>query len=192
MTLTREALCGLGVAFAFLMAAPASAAVVSDTWADPAGAILLDLDNSPTTGVTSYAYQHDITDDGFSTGDTITAATIYVTVRDSGGAEDYRYEIGIGPTQTNIFSNVPNSRVDALPLLALSLSDLLDGRIDVLMRITGDSNNQEGLYFVSSLLVADVAVNDTPSTSVPEPGILVLIGLGIAALGWSSRRSATR
>ena len=193
---TVKALWGIGIASTFLIAAPAYAVPVTDTWTDPAGDILLDLSNSdqPIAGVKSfYEYQHNITNDGFTIGDTITSAKLYVSVSDSGGSETYQYEIGLGPTQTTIFSNVPNDRVDAILLGAFSLADLqLDGIIDVVIRITDDSNNQEGLYFVSSSLVAQVNGNGTQPTQLPEPGTLAVVALGLAGLGWRSRRILER
>jgi len=181
----------MSVMLSFLMAVPASAGLVTDTL-DPTD-VLLDLDNddNPIPGVnTSYQYQHDISDDGFAVGDTITSATLYVTVRDAGGAETYEYEIGLGPYQTSIFSNVPNSREDQIVLGVESLADLqTDGIIGVLIQITADSNNQEGLFFVSSRLVAQV---DSPSVSpaqVPEPWTLALVGCGLLIGGsFSARR----
>ena len=164
----------------FLLALPAFAGPVTDTW-DPAGDILLDLDDEPTPGVgTFYGYQHDITDDGFTIGDTITSATLYVSVRDAGGAETYQYEIGLGPEQTDVFSNVPNNRIDQILLGALSLADLQNDRIiDVVIRISEDSNNQEGLYFLSSKLVAQVDFAGVPPAQVPEPWTLALIAFGL-------------
>ncbi|HEU4921588.1 MAG TPA: hypothetical protein VFT23_00785 [Burkholderiales bacterium] len=176
----------------FLLALPASAGPVIDTWTDPAGDILLDLDNSdePIPGVNaSYEYQHDITNDGFAIGDTITSATLYVSVRDAGGSEIYQYEIGLGPEQADIFSNVPNNRIDQILLGALSLADLQnDGIIDVVIRITEDSNNQEGLYFVSSRLVAQVDAIGVPPTQVPEPWTLALMAFGLLIGGSFSAR----
>jgi hypothetical protein len=182
------------VVLSFLMTLPASAGPVTDTWSDPAGDILLDLSNSgqPIPGVsTFYDYQHDITDDGFAIGDTITSATLYVSVRDAGGAESYRYEIGLGPTQTNFFSNVPNNRIDEILLAAPSLGDLqTDGVIDVLIRITADSNNQEGLYFVSSSLIVDFT--RVPSAQISEPWSLALTALGLLMVGSFSSRPRKR
>jgi hypothetical protein len=179
------------VAALLLGGGQALALPITDTWADPSGDILLDLSNSdqPIPGVrSSYGYQHDITDDGFSVGDTISSATLYVSVRDAGGSEVYRYEIGLAPLQTTIFSNVPNERIDEILLGALSLADLqLDGIIDVVIRITDDSNNQQGLYFVNSSLVAQVN-SVSQGTEVPEPGTLAILAFGLAALTCRFRR----
>jgi hypothetical protein len=192
MRLVDRAAWGIGIGLALLWAGSAWAGPVTDTWSDPAGAILLDLSNSnqPIPGVSSsYAYQHDITDDGFSLGDTITSAVLSVSVSDTGGSETYQYEIGLGPNQTTVFSNVPNERLDVVVLAALSLADLqLDGIIDVVIRITSDTNNQEGLYFVSSSLTAQVTPNSTTPAALPAPGTLALVAFGVAGLGWRRRR----
>ena len=190
MSAIRTASCVMSVVLSFLMALPASAGLVTDTWSDPDGDILLDLDDEPTPGVgTSYEYHHDITDDGFAIGDTITSATLYVTVRDAGGAETYQYEIGFEPEQPGIFKNVPNDdRTDEM-LLGAYLGDLQDGIIDVVIRITADSNNQEGLYFVSSTLVAQVDSAGLAPAQVPEPWTLALMAFGLLIGGsFSARR----
>ena len=190
MSAIRAAFLMMSVMLSFLMAVPASAGLVTDTW-DPTD-VLLDLDNddNPIPGVsTSYQYQHDISDDGFAVGDTITSATLYVTVRDAGGAETYEYEIGLGPYQTSIFSNVPNSREDQIVLGVDSLADLqTDGIIGVLIQITADSNNQEGLFFVSSRLVAQVDVGEAVPAQVPEPSVLALMAFGLLMGGGLRRR----
>ena len=151
----------------------------------------MDNSDNPIPGVnSSYAYQHNITDDGFTVGDTITSATLYVTVSDAGGSETYQYEIGLGASETTVFSNAPNNREDQIVLGVQSLGDLqADGIIDVLIRITDDSNNQEGLYFVSSRLVAQVDAPVLTVAQVPEPSTLglmacaFLIGAGPWARG---------
>lgn len=195
MSAIRTASCVMSVVLSFLMTLPASAGPVTDTWSDADGDVLLDLDNNddPIPGVsTSYEYEHNITDNGFTIGDTITSATLYVSVRDAGGSETYQYEIQLDPDpdQTKVFSNVPNIRIDEILLGALSLADLQDdGIIGVLIRITADSNNQEGLYFVSSTLVAQVDSTGVPPTQVPEPWTLALVAFGLLIGGsFSARR----
>ena len=194
MSAVRTVSCVMGVMLSFLMVLPASAGPVTDTW-DP-NDVLLDLDNNddPIPGVsTAYEYQHDITDDGFTIGDTITSATLYVSVRDASGAESYEYQIGLGPSQTSVFSNVPNDRIDPILLGALSLADLQnDGMINVVIRITDDSNNQQGLYFVSSTLVAQVDSTEVATAQVPEPWTFSLIALGLLIGGGLSARRRPR
>ena len=194
MSAIRAAFLLMSVMSSFLMAVPASAGLVTDTW-DPAD-VLLDLDNddNPIPGVsTYYQYQHNILDDGFAVGDTITSATLYVTVRDAGGAETYEYEIGLGPYQTSIFSNVPNSREDEILLGVESLADLqTDGIIGVRIQITADSNNQEGLFFVSSRLVAQGDAGGVPPAEVPEPSALALMAFGLLMGGGLRRRYQKR
>ena len=187
MNLSLKAL-GIGL-FLALLTAPASA-VVMDSWT-PAEEILLDLDLS--AGVAAYAFQHDITDDGFTIGDIVDSATLIVTVRDSGGSEAYRYEIGIGPTQVNAFLNASNpANTDEISLLAPSLADLQsDGIIDVVMRLTGDLSTQEGLYFIGSLLVADLHRNSAQPNPLPEPTTLALLGVVLANLGYRLRKRST-
>lgn len=185
-------ICGIAAAVALSAGTPASATTITDTWTDPVGDVLLDLDDSPLPGVDSYAYLHDITDDGFSIGDTISSATLSVTVRDSGGAETYQYEIGVGPAQTGAFSNVPSTRLDQITLSASSLDDLQsDGMLSVLIRITGDSNQQEGFYFVSSSLAVETTSTFPEVAEVPEPATLALIGSGMI-FGWRYRRYSSR
>lgn len=191
---TRTASWGISVAFLFLASLPTWAAAVTDVWSDAAGDVLLDLNNSGQAipGVRAfYGYQHDITDDGFAIGDAITSATLFVSLGDVGGSETYEYEIGLGPLQTTNLSNVPNHRIDEMFLTTPSLDDLeIDGVIDVLIRITGDSNNQQGFYFVSSSLVAQVDSITVQPAQVPEPAILALIAVALM-ISWMFSLAST-
>ncbi len=132
---------------------------------------------------------HNITDNGFALADVIDSATVAIHLTDENGSEGYTYTIGLGQTETAV--NVPSSSTDTYTLTAGSLADLqADGMISVTITITS-ANNNNSFNFADSTLTAEVTKfgEVRPNQNeIPEPSILLLLGAGVAAFGWRSRR----
>jgi PEP-CTERM motif len=127
-----------------------------------------------------------VTDNGFDVGlDILTSATISIHLMDAGGSEHYRFDIGTGP-QTFTHKNVPGGHgsTDTITLNAASLADLAaDGMISVKVSSTSGS-----FSFADSLLTAQGTEFVPPIGNVPGPSTLLLLGAGLAGLGWRFRR----
>ena len=176
-----KALFGVALLSALWAATPASAIPITDT-VDPSPDITI-------TTTTPTSFVHDITDNGFVVGDTITGATVAIHLVDEsgGGSEDYTFVIGTSG-QTFSDTNVPSGGGGETSIITFtigSIADLaLDGKITIQVTSTDGS-----FLFADSLLTAQVTKRDvTPPGQVPEPSTLLLLGAAFAAFGWRVRR----
>jgi hypothetical protein len=134
----------------------------------------------------SLSFVHDITDNGFTLGSIVTAASLAIHLMDDTGSEGYTFNVGAAQTFSSV--NVPGGAgsTDTFALNAASIADLLaDGKITVTVNATSGS-----FAFADSTLIAQVTVG--PSATVPEPGILALLSLALAALASTKRRRNSR
>jgi hypothetical protein len=135
----------------------------------------------------SYSYTHDLTDDGFNPGTTTaTGGTIKIQFSDDGGFFDLWETILIvvdefdGDTGGVIGS--ASSFVNEIEVEALAQINSA-GTLDVTIQsVFGD-------FFVGESVLS-VNINDTSndaSASVPAPGILGMLGLGLLGIGVAGR-----
>ena len=194
-----KALLAAAVVSALCAAAPAGAIPVTDT-VDPTDT-LITFGSTPTCPASfscttsALTFVHDITDNGFSVGDTITGATIdiHLTEQVVTGVnhETFRYDIGTQTFSCISGNCVPNPGVTNNIALVASLADLeADGMISITVRSLSGN-----FLFADSVLTAEVTSPEvTPQdtsridATVPVPSTLLLFGAGLAALGWRFRR----
>ena len=138
-----------------------------------------------TCTTSALSFEHDITDNGFALGDTITGATVAIHLTDSGGSEAYTFAIGGDQTFSSV--NVPGGggSTDTITFNLGSLADLqADGKISIEVSSTSGS-----FRFADSLLTAQVTPSDNQNV-IPEPSTLLLFGLGLLGFAASRRKSA--
>jgi len=182
---------GAAIFSAFCAAAPAYAIPVIDT-VDPTDTLItfgITPDPCPA-GFTcvpgALSFVHNITDNGFTVGDTINSATIdiHLTEQTTTGVnnETYRYDIATQTFSCLSGNCVPNPGVtdSNIPLTASSLADLV---IDGIITITVNALSGNFL-FADSILTAQVV--DT--SQVPIPSTLLLLGSVLLVSGWRLRR----
>lgn len=147
-----------------------------------------------------YLFTHDISDgrNAFVIGlDTIVSAILNIRLIDfaTKGNEDFVFTIGSGvASQTFTGNNINNGSQGALYEISLgsALLDLIsDGKLSV--QLTALTGSYE---FADSVLIAEVTrggpAQPASPASVPEPGSLLLLGAGLAAIGVASRRKLQR
>lgn len=134
----------------------------------------------------THTYQHNLLDDGFVMGSAL-AGHLSIEVWDDGDfwPELALFKVDKFDLDTGTFTFGTNLMTD-LEVKALGVINAT-GMLDItVVSLFGD------FYVGKSILTVKTDDNYTPpsvTVSVPEPGSLLLLGLGIAALGYSRRLS---
>jgi hypothetical protein len=150
----------------------------------------------------SYSYTHNILDDGYNVlTDSIISASLVLNFRDEStdaAAESVSFTFDLSPFGTQIITS--GGATFTTTFSGLALSGLLspDGILNVTLDNAGTTNghqvNRSDFLFLDSTLIvtADGTSNeDTPiqlAQAVPEPVSLALMGIGLAGMGWTSRK----
>lgn len=185
------------LSFLLLAGSPAKADLLTFTdTADPSPDALIAFGVHKT-----YSYSHDILDDGYNAlTDTITSASLVFSFSDESAdaaAESVFFTFDLTPYGSQLITS--GGATYSATFSGATLNGLLapDGMLQVELENAGQTNSHQAdrsdfLFLGSTLTVNVNRASDeviAAPLAIPEPGTLVLLGLGFIGLGWASRRN---
>ena len=174
--MSKKLLSKLGIPCLLAASLSANATLVTDVHS---------VDNWFNTHKESRSWTHDITDDGFDIGDTVHSASLSFDLYDD---KDIWLEKAIVVIENvdlmdggifEIDTAILGLNVGLAGLLSLNIDGTLDASIT---RLAGDFGLRD--------VVLTANITEAVAASVPEPGSLALLGLGLAGFGFSRRNKA--